>query len=51
MSKKQIVVVTKFGKVLRATLQDYTEKELGTKILSFKLERDDEIVSMQVVEF
>ena len=51
MSKKQIVVITKNGKVFRDILKDYSEKELAIKILSFKIEREDEVVAMQIVEF
>ncbi len=48
--KRQIVVITKKGKVLRAMLENLSEKEVSMKVLSFKVEERDEIVAMQIVE-
>jgi len=48
--KRQIVVITKKGRVLRAMLENLSEKEVSTKILSFKVEDRDEVVAMQIVE-
>ena len=48
--KRQIVVITKKGKVLRAMLDNLTEREVSTKVLSFKIDDRDEVVAMQIVE-